>query len=156
MFQTQYKNCYLYLQDSVLNYHLRLQVPSSSSPLSNSTRRLKKKIVNWFGVYQHTTTYWSIRGSVVVLRLNRKLGLRIDLSRAERWHQEQSKLKMVNMTTFFGMSLGAFVFWQSMDKVHVWIALHQDEKKERMEKEAEIRRVREQLLQENKDREPLA
>ncbi|KAJ0491086.1 hypothetical protein HanHA300_Chr12g0462931 [Helianthus annuus] len=35
---------------------------------------------------------------------------------------------MVNMTTFFGMSLGAFVFWQSMDKVHVWIALHQDEK----------------------------
>ncbi|KAJ0669620.1 hypothetical protein HanPI659440_Chr17g0703171 [Helianthus annuus] len=35
---------------------------------------------------------------------------------------------MVNMTTFFGMSIGAFVFWQSMDKVHVWIALHQDEK----------------------------
>ncbi|MFS8005710.1 hypothetical protein Hanom_Chr13g01240571 [Helianthus anomalus] len=36
--------------------------------------------------------------------------------------------KMVNMTTFFGMSLRAFVFWKSMDKVHVWIALHQDEK----------------------------
>ncbi|KVH97753.1 uncharacterized protein LOC112523245 [Cynara cardunculus var. scolymus] len=63
---------------------------------------------------------------------------------------------MVNMTTFFGMSLGAFVFWQSMDKVHVWIALHQDEKQERMEKEAEIRRVREQLIQENKERDPLA
>ncbi|KAL4570141.1 hypothetical protein LXL04_025792 [Taraxacum kok-saghyz] len=68
----------------------------------------------------------------------------------------QGESKMVNMTTFFGMSLGAFVFWQSMDKVHVWIALHQDEKKERMEKEAEIRRVRELLIQENKEREPIA
>ncbi|XP_022887633.1 uncharacterized protein LOC111403375 [Olea europaea var. sylvestris] len=35
---------------------------------------------------------------------------------------------MVKMGTFFGMSLGAFIFWQTMDKVHVWIALHQDEK----------------------------
>lgn len=35
---------------------------------------------------------------------------------------------MVKMASFFGMSLGAFVFWQSMDKVHVWIALRQDEK----------------------------
>ncbi|KAJ7945472.1 Coiled-coil domain-containing protein [Quillaja saponaria] len=35
---------------------------------------------------------------------------------------------MVKVATFFAMSLGAFVFWQSMDKVHVWIALHQDEK----------------------------
>ncbi|KAI4345296.1 hypothetical protein L6164_012431 [Bauhinia variegata] len=53
---------------------------------------------------------------------------------------------MVRVATYFAMSLGAFIFWQSMDKVHVWIALHQDEKRERLEKEAEIRRVREELL----------
>jgi hypothetical protein len=35
---------------------------------------------------------------------------------------------MVKVATYFGMSLAAFVFWQSMDKVHVWIALRQDEK----------------------------
>ncbi|GFQ00690.1 hypothetical protein PHJA_002212900 [Phtheirospermum japonicum] len=35
---------------------------------------------------------------------------------------------MVKVATFFGMSFGAFLFWQTMDKVHVWIALHQDEK----------------------------
>ena len=39
-----------------------------------------------------------------------------------------SKKKMVKVGTYFAMTLGAFVFWQSMDKVHVWIALHQDEK----------------------------
>ncbi|TKY60213.1 hypothetical protein E2542_SST17308 [Spatholobus suberectus] len=54
---------------------------------------------------------------------------------------------MVRVATYFAMTLGAFVFWQSMDKLHVWIALRQDEKKERLEKEAEIRRVREELLQ---------
>ncbi|KAK9113577.1 hypothetical protein Syun_020374 [Stephania yunnanensis] len=53
---------------------------------------------------------------------------------------------MVKVATYFGMTLGAFVFWQSMEKVHVWIALHQDEKKERLEREAEIKRVREELL----------
>ncbi|KAL1338254.1 hypothetical protein HN51_032935 [Arachis hypogaea] len=53
---------------------------------------------------------------------------------------------MVKVATYFAMTLGAFIFWQSMDRVHVWIALHQDEKKERQEKEAEIRRVREELL----------
>ncbi|CAL0306547.1 unnamed protein product [Lupinus luteus] len=52
---------------------------------------------------------------------------------------------MVKVSTYFAMSFGAFVFWQTMDKVHVWIALHQDEKQERLEKEAEIRRVREEL-----------
>ncbi|OWM89701.1 hypothetical protein CDL15_Pgr024449 [Punica granatum] len=26
------------------------------------------------------------------------------------------------------MTIGAFVFWQFMDRVHSWIALHQDEK----------------------------
>ncbi|GMY26377.1 hypothetical protein FCV25MIE_21619 [Fagus crenata] len=62
---------------------------------------------------------------------------------------------MVKVATYFAMSLGAFVFWQSMDKIHVWIALHQDEKQERMEKEAEIKRYRQQLLQEAKHREPL-
>ncbi|MQL86322.1 hypothetical protein Taro_018850, partial [Colocasia esculenta] len=35
---------------------------------------------------------------------------------------------MVRVATYFAMTLGAFIFWQSMDKVHVWIALHQDEK----------------------------
>uniref|UniRef100_A0A9I9CYU4 Transmembrane protein n=2 Tax=Cucumis melo TaxID=3656 RepID=A0A9I9CYU4_CUCME len=64
--------------------------------------------------------------------------------------------KMVKVATFFAMSLGAFVFWQSMDKLHVWIALRQDEKKERMEKEAEIRRVREELLQQAKQNDSLA
>ncbi|XP_022131358.1 uncharacterized protein LOC111004603 [Momordica charantia] len=63
---------------------------------------------------------------------------------------------MVKVATFFAMSLGAFVFWQSMDKLHVWIALHQDEKKERLEKEAEIRRVREELLQQAKQNDSLA
>ncbi|KAJ0037697.1 hypothetical protein Pint_23594 [Pistacia integerrima] len=62
---------------------------------------------------------------------------------------------MVKVATYFAMTLGAFIFWQSMDKVHVWIALHQDEKKERLEKEAEIRRVREELLKENKYKDAL-
>ncbi|CAJ1938223.1 unnamed protein product [Sphenostylis stenocarpa] len=63
---------------------------------------------------------------------------------------------MVRVASYFAMTLGAFVFWQSMDKVHVWIALHQDEKQERLEKEAEIRRVREELLkQQAKQKESL-
>ncbi|XP_010248728.1 PREDICTED: uncharacterized protein LOC104591557 [Nelumbo nucifera] len=53
---------------------------------------------------------------------------------------------MVRVATYFAMTLGAFIFWQSMEKVHVWIALHQDEKKERLEREMEIKRVREELL----------
>ncbi|XVF02603.1 hypothetical protein REPUB_Repub04eG0189100 [Reevesia pubescens] len=53
---------------------------------------------------------------------------------------------MVKVATYFAMTLGAFVFWQTMDKVHVWIALHQDEKKERLEREAEVRSLREELL----------
>ncbi|KAK2997695.1 hypothetical protein RJ639_025819 [Escallonia herrerae] len=57
---------------------------------------------------------------------------------------------MVKVATFFAMTLGAFVFWQSMDKVHVWIALRQDEKQEKMEREAEIRRVRDDLLKPSK------
>ncbi|KMT07605.1 hypothetical protein BVRB_6g147340 [Beta vulgaris subsp. vulgaris] len=63
---------------------------------------------------------------------------------------------MVKVGTFFGMSLGAFVFWQSMDKVHVWIALHQDEKREREEKEREIRRMREEFMQQAKQRDSIA
>ncbi|ESR51438.1 hypothetical protein CICLE_v10033289mg [Citrus x clementina] len=62
---------------------------------------------------------------------------------------------MVKVSTYFGMSLAAFVFWQSMDKLHVWIALHQDEKQERLEREAEVRRVREELLKENKYKDAL-
>ncbi|CAI9093064.1 OLC1v1028470C1 [Oldenlandia corymbosa var. corymbosa] len=50
------------------------------------------------------------------------------------------------------MALGAFAFWQTMDKVHVWIALHQDEKKEKLAKEAEIKRIREELLRQNQER----
>ncbi|KAE8687958.1 Cysteine proteinases superfamily protein [Hibiscus syriacus] len=63
---------------------------------------------------------------------------------------------MVRVATYFAMSLGAFVFWQSMEKVHVWIALNQDEKKERLESEAGIRRMREELLQQAKLNERLA
>lgn len=63
---------------------------------------------------------------------------------------------MVKVATYFAMTLGAFIFWQTMDKVHVWIALHQDEKKERMEREMEIKRVREELLQEAKQKDSLA
>ncbi|CAL9030888.1 unnamed protein product [Prunus brigantina] len=63
---------------------------------------------------------------------------------------------MVKVATYFSMTLGAFVFWQSMDKVHVWIALHQDEKQERLERELEIKRVREELLQQAKQRETQA
>ncbi|XP_061365755.1 uncharacterized protein LOC133309030 [Gastrolobium bilobum] len=59
---------------------------------------------------------------------------------------------MVRVATYFAMTLGAFVFWQSMDKIHVWIALRQDEKHERMEKEEEIRRVREELLRQQANR----
>ncbi|KAM1255804.1 hypothetical protein PS1_030154 [Malus domestica] len=33
-----------------------------------------------------------------------------------------------DVATYFSMTLGAFVFWQSLDEVHVRIALHQDEK----------------------------
>ncbi|XP_024023986.1 uncharacterized protein LOC112092311 [Morus notabilis] len=58
---------------------------------------------------------------------------------------------MVKVATYFAMSFGAFLFWQSMDKIHVWNALRQDEKRERQEKEAEIKRVREELLQKQKD-----
>ncbi|XVE85195.1 hypothetical protein DITRI_Ditri17bG0072600 [Diplodiscus trichospermus] len=63
---------------------------------------------------------------------------------------------MVKVATYFGMTLAAFAFWQTMEKVHVWIALHQDEKKERLEGEAEIRRMREELLQQAKQNERLA
>ncbi|RAL53328.1 unnamed protein product [Cuscuta campestris] len=63
---------------------------------------------------------------------------------------------MVKVATFFAMTLGAFAFWQSMDRIHVWIALHQDEKKEKMEMEAEIRKMREDLIKENKQRESLS
>ncbi|KAK9090267.1 hypothetical protein Sjap_023444 [Stephania japonica] len=63
---------------------------------------------------------------------------------------------MVKVATYFAMTVGAFVFWQSMEKVHVWIALHQDEKKERLEREAEIKRVREELLAQAKQKDSLA
>lgn len=70
--------------------------------------------------------------------------------------EEKEEVKMVKVATFFAMTLGAFVFWQSMDKVHVWIALHQNEKKERLEKEAEIKRYRAQLLAQQKQEDSLA
>ncbi|XP_008797106.2 uncharacterized protein LOC103712376 [Phoenix dactylifera] len=63
---------------------------------------------------------------------------------------------MVKVATYFAMTFGAFLFWQSMDKVHVWIALHQDEKKERLEREMAIKRVRDELLAEAKQRDSLA
>uniref|UniRef100_A0A7N0UVH3 Uncharacterized protein n=1 Tax=Kalanchoe fedtschenkoi TaxID=63787 RepID=A0A7N0UVH3_KALFE len=58
---------------------------------------------------------------------------------------------MVKVATYFAMTLGAFLFWQSMDKVHVWIALRQDEKKERLEREEEVRKMREELLKKQRD-----
>ncbi|KAK7369276.1 hypothetical protein VNO80_11312 [Phaseolus coccineus] len=72
----------------------------------------------------------------------------ITREKAETKSKQRRKRRrnMVRVASYFAMTLGAFVFWHSMDKVHVWIALHQDEKQERMEKEAEIRRVREELL----------
>ncbi|XP_038984271.1 uncharacterized protein LOC120111367 [Phoenix dactylifera] len=63
---------------------------------------------------------------------------------------------MVKVATYFAMTFGAFLFWQSMDKVHVWIALHQDEKKERLEREMAIKQVRDELLAEAKQRDSLA
>ncbi|GAB4829278.1 hypothetical protein Ancab_018946 [Ancistrocladus abbreviatus] len=64
---------------------------------------------------------------------------------------------MVRVATYFAMTLGAFIFWQSMDKVHVWIALRQDEKREREAEEREIRRMREELLkQQANQKDPLA
>uniref|UniRef100_A0A0D3CYS2 Uncharacterized protein n=1 Tax=Brassica oleracea var. oleracea TaxID=109376 RepID=A0A0D3CYS2_BRAOL len=75
--------------------------------------------------------------------------------RRKRRRQAES-IKMVKVLTYFGMTLAAFAFWQSMDKVHVWIALHQDEKQERMEKEAEVKRVRAELLRKAREEDPLA
>lgn len=68
---------------------------------------------------------------------------------------EEKESEMGKTATFFAMSLGAFVFWQSMDKLHVWIALHQDEKREREERERQIRKMREELIQEAKQRDSL-
>ncbi|KAL4586987.1 hypothetical protein LXL04_011635 [Taraxacum kok-saghyz] len=118
--------------------------------------------VCFLAVYIETTPCVSFRVSVFAVIGAKKIShlqfAELDLieDNDRPSHKLNCVSKMVNMTTFFGMSLGAFVFWQSMDKVHVWIALHQDEKKERMEKEAEIRRVREELIQENKERDPIA
>ncbi|CAO2829375.1 unnamed protein product [Amaranthus hypochondriacus] len=63
---------------------------------------------------------------------------------------------MVRIGTIAGMSLGAFLFWESMDKVHVWIALHQDEKREREEKEKEVRRMRDELVRQATERNSIA
>ncbi|RXI04864.1 hypothetical protein DVH24_039138 [Malus domestica] len=41
---------------------------------------------------------------------------------------EKAKRMVKDVATYFSMTLGAFVFWQSLDEVHVRIALHQDEK----------------------------
>ncbi|KAL6840008.1 uncharacterized protein LOC133909405 [Phragmites australis] len=60
---------------------------------------------------------------------------------------------MVRVATYFAMTFGAFLFWQSMDRVHVWIALHQDEKKERMERELEIKRMQAELMAQAKESE---
>ncbi|KAL8532767.1 hypothetical protein ACS0TY_009105 [Phlomoides rotata] len=63
---------------------------------------------------------------------------------------------MVKVATFFGMTLGAFLFWETMDKVHVYIALRQDEKKERMEKEVEIKKMREEFYKQQIEKDSLA
>ncbi|KAL4638830.1 hypothetical protein ACB092_03G175200 [Castanea dentata] len=63
---------------------------------------------------------------------------------------------MVKLVHYCAMTLAAFAFYETMEKIHIWIALRQDEKEERKEKEAEIRRVQQKLLQESKQRDPLA
>ncbi|CAO1940641.1 unnamed protein product, partial [Urochloa humidicola] len=73
-------------------------------------------------------------------------------AQAQRERSEKKK-KMVRVATYFAMSFGAFLFWQSMDRVHVWIALHQDEKKERMERELEIKRLQAELMAQAKESE---
>ncbi|XP_047055176.1 uncharacterized protein LOC124661985 [Lolium rigidum] len=60
---------------------------------------------------------------------------------------------MVRVATYFAMTFGAFLFWESMDKVHVWIALHQDEKQERMERELEIQKMKAELIAQAKESE---
>ncbi len=59
---------------------------------------------------------------------------------------------MVRVATFFAMSAAAFLFWETMDKVHVWIALRQDEKRERIENDMAIKRRREELIEEAKQK----
>ncbi|KAK4719029.1 hypothetical protein R3W88_017367 [Solanum pinnatisectum] len=53
---------------------------------------------------------------------------------------------MVKVATFFAMFVEAFAFLQTMDKIY----------QERMEKEAEIKTMRAELIRENKERESLA
>ncbi|XP_057817264.1 uncharacterized protein LOC131030448 [Cryptomeria japonica] len=60
---------------------------------------------------------------------------------------------MVKVITFAAMTVGAFIFWQTMDKAHVWMALHQDEKREKELQEMEIVRTRQKLLRELKEKE---
>ncbi|WJZ80683.1 hypothetical protein VitviT2T_000583 [Vitis vinifera] len=62
------------------------------------------------------------------------------------------RTSMVRLVTAFGMTVAAFMFWETMDKVHVWIALRQDAKKERIENEMAIKRRREQLIEEAKQK----
>ncbi|KAK4597831.1 hypothetical protein RGQ29_015376 [Quercus rubra] len=63
---------------------------------------------------------------------------------------------MVKLVHYCAMTLAAFAFYETMERIHVWIALRQDEKQERLEKEVEIRRVQQKLLQESKQRDPIA
>ncbi|CAN7053258.1 unnamed protein product, partial [Brassica rapa subsp. trilocularis] len=74
------------------------------------------------------------------------------VEKAAEGHCGEEK-KMVKVLTYFGMTLAAFAFWQSMDKVHVWIALHQDEKKEWRRK---VKRVRAELLRKAREEDTLA
>lgn len=60
---------------------------------------------------------------------------------------------MVKVSTFAAMTLGAFIILQSMDKLHVWIALRQDEKRERQMQELEIAKMKKNLLAELKEKE---
>lgn len=66
--------------------------------------------------------------------------------------EEEVRTSMVRLVTAFGMTVAAFMFWETMDKVHVWIALRQDAKKERIENEMAIKRRREQLIEEAKQK----
>nr|ABK24944.1 unknown [Picea sitchensis] len=66
---------------------------------------------------------------------------------------QKAEAKMVKVSTFAAMTLGAFIFLQSVDKLHVWIALRQDEKRERQMQELEIAKMKKTLLTDLKEKE---
>ncbi|KAF0916413.1 hypothetical protein E2562_007514 [Oryza meyeriana var. granulata] len=111
------------------------------------------------GVMLSTATVVITAGVAVVGIFGMNIAVAKSQSAAEREKggrkggRSEKKRTMVKVATYFAMTFGAFLFWQSMDRVHVWIALHQDEKKERMEREQEIKRMQAELMAQAKESE---